>query len=325
MFKKKMYITQSEVGEFTRCRYKWYLSYVQLVTAKKTPHYFEDGSIFHNGLENLGNGMSMKDIAIQIRKDYENLVTDSKVPVTQEMVDDYDKRCQTIQGMVSGYEKLYGKEYADDWELINAEEEFCVKFFELDGWEFYQMGKKDKKIRLKIDGKPYLVEHKSASQISASYINKLPRDQQTLTYSWADSKDYPDDPAIGVIYDVVKKPSIRQKKTETRQEFLKRIEALYIDSPEKYFFRETLRYNQKRLDKFEKNLKILATHMKECIEDPKKNVYKSYGACDDFGGCQYKDICNRNSLKGPHMAGFFKRPSKHQELDRQDETKGKEK
>ena len=311
-----LYITQSEIGEFTRCRYKWYLSYIQLITPKKTPHYFEDGSIFHNALENLGNGMSMIDIAAQIKKEYENLVKDSKVMVTQDMLDDYDKRLITIQGMVAGYEKLYGDEYKNEWVLLDAEEEFCVEF--LPG--VFAMGKKDKRIRRVADGLPYLVEHKSAGQISSSYINKLPRDQQTLTYTWADSKAHPEEPVAGIIYDVVKKPSIRQKVKETRKEFLQRIELLYTEQPEKYFFRETLRYSGEKLKKFEANLKVLAGHMQKCIDDPKNNVYRSWpNACEDFGGCAYKDICNKGSLKGHHMNGFYKRANKHQELDAQNE------
>jgi len=311
-----MYITQSEVGDFTRCRYKWYLTYIERITPKKEPHYFEDGSIFHNALENLGNGMEPVEIAATIRKEYEDLAKNSRVAVTQEMLEDYDKRMITIQGMVVGYIELYGKEYANEWELVDAEEEFCIEFMP----GVWQMGKKDKRIRKKSDGLLYLVEHKSASQISSSYINKLPRDQQTLTYAWADSQEHPEEPVTGVIYDVVKKPKIRQKKNETRKEFLKRIELLYTDEPENYFFRETLRYNKKRLEKFEKNLKVVATHMQRCIEDPKNNVYRSWPtACEDFGGCGFKDICNKGSLKGPHMQSFYKRENKHMELDVQNE------
>lgn len=321
MSKTPITITQSEVSDFTRCRYKWYLTYIQLITPKVTPTYFEDGSAFHNALENLGNGMDMVDVAKGINKDFDGYIKEYKGMLSQDIVDDYNKRLVAIQGMVAGYHKLYGDEYSHEWTLVDAEEEFHIELTP----GVFVMGKKDKRIRKVSDGKLYLVEHKSAGAIPSSYINKLPRDQQTLTYAWADWKDHPEEPVSGVIYDVTKKPKIRQKKNEERKDFLKRIELLYTEQPEKYFYRETLRYDPKRLKTFEDNLKVVASHMQACIEEPKKNVYRSWPtACDDFGGCAYKEICNKQSLKGPHMKGYSKRETKHQELAPETQTtKGK--
>jgi ATP-dependent helicase/DNAse subunit B len=297
MSKKEMFITNSEIGTFTRCRYKWYLAYVMKLTPKKTPHYLEDGSVFHNALENL----------------YEEYIKGHE-KLTQDIVDDYNKRMIIIQGMASGYKEVYGDEYAMEWDLVEAEREFCIPL----GDDIFIMGKKDKRIRKSSDGKIYIVEHKTAGQINSSYINKLPRDQQTLTYTWADSKENPDEPSVGVIYDVVKKPTIRQKVKETREEYLHRLEKLYTEQPEKHFYRETLRYNADHLKKFEKNLKVVTKHMRTCEEDPKNNAYRSWpSACDDFGGCPFKEICNKRSTKGAHMKAFDVRDHKHQELDRQ--------
>lgn len=302
-------ISQSEIQAFVRCRYKWYLSYVKLLGPKVEPTYFEDGSVYHNALENLSLGMSEVDVAKNVRKDYEEYAKANPAPDAE----DYNLRMLKVQGMVQGYVKHYGNEYTDGTlMLLQAESEFKIK---LDGFDdVFIVGKKDKRI-LK-SGEVQLVEHKTAGQIGNSYIKKLPRDQQTLTYLWADLKEHGNNGAKAVVYDVTKKPTIRQKQDETREEYMQRVIDGYVKSPEKNFYRETLRYSKKMVDKFEKNLKIVVRHMLRCEADPKNEVYRSWpSACDDFGGCKFKEACNRRSIVGEHMDWFKVREFRHVELD----------
>lgn len=295
--------TQSEISTWKSCRYKWFLSYVQRVTPKVTPGYFEDGGAFHDALEDRGNGIEHSYIGVKIRNNYKKFIAELKVPLTEDIIANYDKRMAMVQGMFAGYEATYPR---DEWEVIECEGEFRVPF---EGT--FVRGKRDKKVR--ISNKIWLVEHKTSSVINSSYVNKLPMDQQTLTYTWSDWKET-NDLVEGIVYDVIKKPQIRQKKDESRPEFLERLQAEYTTKPDKYFFRENLRYTKKQLQQFEKNLIKILRLMKSCEDDPKANVYRNENACDDFGGCPYKGICLKKSLKGSHMQSFFKRPMKHQEL-----------
>ena len=295
--------TQSEIATFKSCRYKWMLSYLKRITPKTPVTYFEDGGAFHDALEDLGNDIPIAEVGERIKENYKGFIRDLKVPFTQSLLESYDKRLAMVQGMIAGYFAHYGK---DEWHVINCEEEFCVPFADT-----HIRGKKDKKV---LQGnKVKLVEHKTSSTISGSYVTKLPMDQQTLTYSWADWKAT-GELVAGIIYDVTKKPSIRQTKKETRDEFLVRLRDDYINKPEKYFFRETLHYSKKQLQDFEKNLLRLLVQMKSAEENPKENVYRNEGACSDFGGCHFRSICMAKSLKGPHMKQYYKRKKKHMEL-----------
>lgn len=301
--------TQSEIGTFKACRYKWYLSYVLRVTPKIMASYFEDGGAFHDAQEDRGNGVDMEQIGLNIRENYKGFIANYKGAMTPEIIADYDKRMAMVQGMVAGYEAVYPR---DEFEIIECEDQFKVELDLKDGTTAFIRGKKDKKVMK--DGEPWLVEHKTSSVINATYKNKLPMDQQTLTYSWADWKQH-DEVISGVVYDVIKKPTIRQKKAESREDFLNRLRQSYIDGPEKHFFREDLKYSKKQLIKFEKKLITIIKLMRKAEENPKEEVYRNEGACSDFGGCMYKEICRKQSLKGFHMNKFFKREGKHQELD----------
>ncbi len=295
--------TQSEISTWKSCRYKWFLSYVKRLTPKETPTYFEDGGAFHDALEDRGNGYTIAEIGTRIRETYKRYMKELKVPLTKARLESYDKRLAMVLGMFAGYEATYDR---TEWEILKCEDEFKVPF-----QGTFIRGKKDKKV-LK-QNKVWLVEHKTSSTISSTYVNKLPMDQQTLTYTWADWKET-DDLVEGIVYDVIKKPQIRQKKDETRPEFLTRLRDEYIDKPDKYFFRENLRYTKKQLQKFEDNLKKIITLMQKCEDNPKEEVYRNEGACDEYGGCQYKAVCLKKSLKGSHMKEFYQRDRKHQEL-----------
>lgn len=302
--------TQSEIATFKACRYKWYLGYIRRITSKYPVTYFEDGGAFHDALEDIGNDVPMEQVGKNIKENYKGFIKDLRVDFTQALLESYDKRLAMVQGMVAGYDAHYGK---DEWHVIQCEEEFCIPF---EGT--FIRGKKDKKVLQK--NKVKLVEHKTSSTIAKSYVSKLPMDQQTLTYSWADWKAT-GEMVAGIIYDVTKKPSIRQQKDESREEFLNRLRDEYITKPEKYFFRETLHYSKKQLIAFEKNLVKLIARMKDAAENPKEQVYRNEGACSDFGGCAYRSICLNKSLKGRHMDGFYKRKMKHLELGEMNDEK----
>lgn len=315
-------VTQSEIGTFNSCRYKWYLNYKLLWTPKKPIAPFEDGSAFHDALEAFGKGVPLVKIMADMRKGYEKIIKAVKIPVTQEMADDYQLRIMKLQGMVTGYVNRYKHLYHNDWEILDNEEEFAVLVeSKRPKLSFIFRGKKDKRIRVRKTLKVKLVEHKSAAQIPASYINKLTMDRQTLTYTWADWKVYGKDCADSVVYDVVKKPGIRQTKKETRQDYFERLQVLYTEKADDHFFQETLVYSKKMLKKFERDTINIVAEMRHVAKSFKTRALRNYGACNEYGGCPYKDICTKRSLKGFHMNKFYKRPTKHQELN---ETKEKE-
>ena len=129
------------------------------------------------------------------------------------------------------------------------------------------------------------VEHKTCGyKIDESYINKLNWDEQVTTYLLAMQ-------TTKMIYTVVQKPTIRQTKKETIDEYHKRVYEWYDESKTKMFpvVRSELEINSWRQE-----LILLAKEMENC-----KHFYRNPMACKLLG-CEYSDFCldyGRENLK----------------------------
>jgi hypothetical protein len=79
------------------------------------------------------------------------------------------------------------------------------------GWVY--RGKTDLLVREKKTKKVVLVEHKTAGRLDASYVAKLPLDNQILGYAWAKGQEKIK--VDNVLYNVTKMPQIRLKQSES--------------------------------------------------------------------------------------------------------------
>ena len=123
------------------------------------------------------------------------------------------------RAMLTGYAARYSME---DFEIVEVEKEFVGEIRNPDtgrpSQTFVMAGKADAIVR-RPDGM-YLLEHKTASSIDASYLDKLWTDTQIALYSfYLRQLGYP---IVGVIYNVLLKSRLQQKAGETEAEFAAR-------------------------------------------------------------------------------------------------------
>jgi hypothetical protein len=291
------------------CQYKWYLGYIKLLTPKKPQAALEDGTIFHEALDAFYTGASIKDISKQINNDYRDLLKNARVSVDAKGIADYEKRKMIIQSMVYSYSQFYASDF-ENWVEIAPEEEFRIPLAD----DVFLMGKRDGNIIAK-DGKRYIVEHKSTSMLAATYISQLEMSLQMQVYLLADYLENGNDRAEALIINAALKSKLKLKKTETTEEYIKRVVEAYKDDPQKHFFREELRIPIKTLKKIKNDVIKVVRHMRRAAADPKNEVTRDEGSCYKYGPCEFLPICKSRSLKGPHMNAYFTRASKHQELD----------
>lgn len=314
-------ISQSEISEWMRCQYRWYLNYILRYTTKERQRALEVGGVYHEGQDLIGQGKDWEEIVTAVKDKFAQHLANLKVSKTQSIFDEYDADFQIVVGMLAGYIEHYKD--VDDWDIIDNEVEFSVpiEIEETDGdvttvTTVFAVGKKDKKVLDNKDSIVKVIEHKTSSSAHFS-VKNLPLNIQLLMYFWAEWKEHGANRAKIITYDAAVKPKIRQKKNETRKEYFERVKALYIEDPKKYFVREELKFPIKRLQKFDKRLIKYIKHMRRAADNPKEEVEKNTNACDDFGGCPYLSICRKESLKGVHMNSYFKRKLKHPELSDQ--------
>lgn len=181
----------------------------------------------------------------------------------------------------------------DDWskELAMAEayKKYIYPKFHLtavEEWFSYQLSEDDVLVG-RIDGyadDDCLVEHKTTgAEITEEYEYGLQWDEQILAYMLATG-------TRKMYYTIVRKPNIRQKASETEDEFFERMCKWYdIDTDSKIRLLEITRTDEE-VEKFRQELLEMCRELKDCYKN--KRFYKNTCACKAYGRrCEYSSVC----------------------------------
>lgn len=174
------------------------------------------------------------------------------------------------------------KENAMAWAYINHLYE-KVHISKPEEWLEKELTSQDSLIG-KIDGwgtDGYVVEHKTTSRdIGPEYEYNLQWDEQVLAYM------YLTDTRL-IHYTVCKKPTIRQKKNETDEEFYYRMLYWYEEDTDSKIRTFDVIRTDDEVNAWADELIRMLPEIKEC-----KNCYKNTAHCMAFGRmCEYQSIC----------------------------------
>jgi len=205
---------------------------------------------------------------------------------------------QLVSAMLNGYQNYY----ADEKLTVLASEQTIKTQINRDIWF---AGKID--MIAEIDGGKWLFEHKTAGSIENGYFEKLAIDPQITGYLYLATQKYPD--VRGAVYNVLRKPSIRQKQNETIEEFHQRMKQDYLDRPEFYFQRRDVVRNDRELAEFPDYVKNITDEIRY-----HRNFFpRNPGQCNLYGSCAFRSLCVEYS---PELASTYaKKTSLHEELD----------
>lgn len=145
-------------------------------------------------------------------------------------------------------------------------------------------------------GRLYIVEHKTRSRIDEEKLTILcGMDFQNLfetTALEAESKKT----VGGVLYNVIRKPQLKQGKEETLQAYCQRIAADIDTRPEFYFIRREITYSKAEKDNFRaREIGGILAEM-EAVAAGKAGVYRNTNNCETvYGTCDYLEACSSGS------------------------------
>lgn len=127
----------------------------------------------------------------------------------------------------------------------------------------------------------FLVEHKSTSMdTNDEYEYNLLWDEQILAYMMATG-------TRKVYYTACKKPTIRQKKNETDEEFYQRMIEWYDEDTENKIRCFEITRTDEEVAEFEKQAKIMCKEVENC-----NNWYINTNHCNKWGTrCPYSSVC----------------------------------
>ena len=236
----------SQIKMFKACRRAWWLRYKEGLHPVQTADALEVGKSYHKYIEALENGATLAGSA---NPDYAG---------------DYSK----AMAMARAYENYIWPQF----HVIAAEKELekQIGAHTLHG---FVDGLSD-------DG--FIVEHKTTSADIApggEYEYNLLWDEQVLAYMSLSG-------LRKVHYTVCKKPTIRQKKDETEEQFFYRMLEWYDEDTENKIRVFTVERTDEEVAAFERDFEEICAQMEEAV------IYKNTCHCMQYGRrCEYASVC----------------------------------
>ena len=206
----KTLLTYSALNTFRNCPRKYKNRYLDNLRPRERAEALSFGSVIHTAIElwyrSPDAESRLPDVLAYIDDAFENRVVDSNLMVQWHLA----------TAMIRGYAERYATE---EFEVVEVEKEFVGEIRNPDtgrqSQTFRIAGKVDGIVRCH-DGL-YLLEHKTASTVDASYLDKLWTDTQIALYCYyLRELGYP---IVGVIYNVLLKSRLKQGKGETQAEY----------------------------------------------------------------------------------------------------------
>lgn len=308
-------VTQSMLSNFMTCKEKFRLSYVEgWRPAKVGTAPMEFGNCIHEILDIVYSESTkyapqdfcerQKDIVADACKQFE----DYKYEQLESEGNDWDTLAENV-AIAEVLLPQYFDHWKSDWQTVEwagLEEVFDVPIT-VDGKTIRIRGKFDGVQRIK--GKLWLFETKTKGRIDEDTImEKLSIDLQVNLYMWAIWKKYKEFPC-GVVYNVIRRPMLRQGKNERLSEFVSKIKADIADRPDFYFIRNHGAVDKSEILEWEKNEFIPI--LKELIRwNEGEGHYKNSSACTSgFTACSFLKICGQNNT-----GTFMRRKALFEEL-----------
>lgn len=206
----KTLLTYSALNTFRNCPRKYKNRYLDNLRPRERAEALSFGSVIHSAIELWYRSQEaesrLRDVLTYIDDAFENRLVDPNLMVQWHLA----------MAMIRGYAKRYAIE---EFEVVEVEKEFVGEIRNPDtgrqSQTFRMAGKVDGIVRCH-DGM-YLLEHKTASTVDASYLDKLWTDTQIALYCYyLRELGYP---IVGVIYNVLLKSRLKQGKGETQDEY----------------------------------------------------------------------------------------------------------
>lgn len=148
-------------------------------------------------------------------------------------------------------------------------------------------------------GDDHLNEHKTTGETNLEeYLFMLGWDEQILAYMLATG-------LRKIVYDVLRKPNIRQKVNETDEDFFQRMVDWYDEDTDKKILVATIMRTDEEVETFRQDIVAIAKEM--TVANRTKLFYRNTCACNLYNRmCEYAPICLHNDPEY-EMANFCKR------------------
>jgi len=202
------------------------------------------------------------------------------------------------------YFKYWKKDLEEvEWDSLEGEFKLALNRNRLDvnSGSTWMRGKMDGSLfKLNKKGKRglWLFETKTKGRVEEGILlTRLPLDFQVHFYLTALRVMKGKRPR-GVIYNIIRRPQIRQKKNESMHEFAVRCSADVKSRPEFYFFRYEVTISNEEMQAFRRELIILLRRFWHWSIGATPSIKNRFACETKYGLCNYINICTSNDYTG---------------------------
>lgn len=310
-------VTQSMIATILACPAKAKWRYRELLASPPSRGVgaLDFGDLFHRALDQLHQRAQAQSIELvdQMADDCINKVKADDLALIRSSVSDLDAEqdLEIRTGMARAVMHEYVKQYPTDFDpnfWVAIEEQFQASY-QYDQTPIKVLGKYDGVVRA-ADGKLWLLETKTrANPYDEVTLDKLEYDLQVNLYWWSMLQKYGEMPG-GVLYNIIKRPQLRLKKSETVAEYVGRIRDDIKASPDSYYVRFSHPLDQDAFTKWCTNdlsLMMEVVYNWATTAEP----YRNPGSCMTYNRpCSYVKTCAHGLTQ--HL---IKKDRAHSELE----------
>lgn len=272
-------ITNSKRCTFLDCQYRYFLEYERRLSPVSEAAYFVWGALIHECLEAVDNGISTENFIEGER----TRIEESTEILTEKQITQMDLFLNLLQYVMDAYLLKYYEKDLARYETLGAERIFEL---ELPSGAIFK-GKIDRVVRDTVTGETYIWEIKTAAMTGDTYWQAIQIGSQPIGYLLAAQRCYGFQ-VTKVIYDVLKKPQIRQKVHEPDADFYIRVGEAYLLGRDKYFERRPITKTQQQIDTYYYEIDQVA---RDIMWHTKEGSFAMHHPTNKKGGCCYYPIC----------------------------------
>lgn len=279
-------ITFTKARTYQECPEKFHHREIELLHPRVKREAQVFGGNLHRALE-IGEDKAIAEIR------------EASHPMSQTEADKQAVTEAMISGACRGLKMKFGPEPAG----IEREPEFLLPLINPDtgrlSQKFMLGGKAD---WIYQDGRTWtLGEAKTrGTHLTNADIAKLDLDQQVLN-EVAGLQTARGITVAKVEYLYIFKPSIRQKQTETVDQYCARIIEDYQERPDFYFHQETIYIDQARVTTWERDLWRIVQAINWSVK--RDWWYRNTSRCAEWSGCEYLPLCRGDDVTGLYEIG----------------------
>ncbi len=305
---KPWQVTISTVRTFDTCKRKFYWRYVRSIGGSYLHLPFYVGTFVHEGIEMFYKGRDIEDILETISTKIQE--KSAQYNIRPEDVPKKEQMDSVILAALEAYIKQK-KRSKEKWITESAEKAYRMA---LPGLKLKFRGALDlvvKRKRKNGDKVRTIVDHKVLAMISHTLNEGIFQNAQIQLYPLLYKA------CTGLkIYDgyfnVIMKPKIRQRMADTRDDYLDRLRALYIDKEEEMFWRKHHIFEERHVQEAYNNFLMSVEQIEQILEDAGDDYHdaqkwqKNTERCFDyFTECPYFKLCRFG--EAPENALFLDR------------------